>query len=70
VKLIPNWRRAWRMLTVQIGVLAVVWVALPAATQEHVLAALGVPREALPAILGVLVIVARLIAQPGVSDRQ
>lgn len=68
MKLIPEWRRAWRMLTVQIGAVAVVWVALPAETQASVLRVLGLSEDQLPAVLGVLVIVARLIAQPKVRE--
>lgn len=68
MKLIPEWRRAWRMLTVQLGALAVLWVALPADTQAAVLQLLGLSEEKLPAVLGVLVILARLIAQPKVRD--
>ena len=54
------------MLTVQIGALAVLWVTLPADTQAQILRLLGLSEEQLPAVLGVLVIVARLIAQPKV----
>lgn len=64
MKLIPQWRRAWRLMTVQIGVAAVAWVALPADTQAAVLRLVGLSEEQLPAVLGALVIVARLIAQP------
>lgn len=66
MKLIPEWRKAWRMLTVQIGAVAVLWVTLPADTQAQILRLLGLSEEQLPAVLGVLVIVARLIAQPKV----
>lgn len=68
MKLIPEWRRAWRMLTVQIGALAVVWVALPSDTQAHLLRVVGLSEEQLPAVLGVLVILARLISQPKVRE--
>jgi hypothetical protein len=68
--LIPNWRRAWRMLTVQLGALAVVWVALPADTQAAILDTLHIDRSYLPGILGLAVIVARLIAQPSVGDHE
>jgi hypothetical protein len=64
MKLIPNWRKAWRMLTVQIGALAMLWVALPAATQAAVLEALHIDRQHLPGIVGLAVIIGRLIAQP------
>ena len=28
-KLIPNWRRAWRMFSVQVAAVAVAWGAMP-----------------------------------------
>ena len=65
MKLIPEWRRAWRMLSVQVGALAVLWVALPATTQAAVLDLLGIDAKSLPGIVGVAVILGRLIAQPG-----
>jgi hypothetical protein len=68
MKLIPEWRRAWRMLSVQIGALAVLWVALPAETQAAILRMVGISETQLTAVLGVLVIVARLIAQPKVRE--
>lgn len=68
MKLIPNWRRAWRMLTVQIGALALLWIALPAETQAAVLHALHIDRQYLPGIVGLAVIIGRLIAQPKVQE--
>jgi hypothetical protein len=63
-KLIDNWRRAWRMATVQIATAAVAWGSLPEDTQASILDFIGVPEQRVPAILGVLLIVARLIDQP------
>ena len=68
MKLIPEWRSAWRMLSVQIGALAVVWVALPADTQTAILRLIGIDAAHLPALVGLAVIVGRLIAQPKVYD--
>ena len=62
--LIPEWRHAWRFLSIQIGAIAVLWVALPADTQAAILDTLHIDRAHLPGILGLAVIVARLIAQP------
>ena len=64
MKLIPEWRRAWRMLSVQVAGLAVVWGALPADQQAAILALVGVGPERIPALLGLAVIVGRLIDQP------
>lgn len=66
--LIPNWRRAWRYFTVQIGLLAIIWVNLPESTQVAVLRVLHLDREVLPGIMGVAVIVARVIAQSKVRE--
>ena len=62
--LIPEWRRAWRMLSVQVAGLAVVWGTLPADQQAAILALVGVGPERIPALLGLAVIVGRLIDQP------
>ena len=66
--LIPNWRRAWRMVSVQLAALAVLFGALPADTQAAVLDLAGVPANRVPAILGLLILAGRLIAQPKASE--
>ena len=67
MKLIPNWRRAGRMLSVQIAALAVLFGALPVDQQAALLALLGIGPERMPALLGLAIIVARLVAQPKVG---
>lgn len=67
MRLISNWRMAWRLFTVQLGLIGVAWVALPSEAQAAILKACGLTEAQLPAVLGVLVIVARVIAQPRVS---
>lgn len=62
--LIPDWRRAWRMLSVQVAAAAVVWGSLPPEQQAAILSLLGIGPERIPALLGVLFIVARLVKQP------
>lgn len=64
MRLIDNWRRAWRLLSVQVAAAAVAWSALPPDVQTAVLGTLGVSPERVPGILGLLVIVARLVDQP------
>lgn len=64
LKPIPEWRSAWRMASVRVAVLAVAWLAVPDATQASILRMLGLTEAQLPAVLGVLFIAARLIAQP------
>lgn len=64
MKIIPEWRRAWRMFSVQLATLIVVWTALPAEAQAAVVGLLGVPPDKVPGVLAALLIVARLIDQP------
>ena len=70
MRLIANWRRSWRMLSMQIAAGAVAWGALPADAQGAILDALGVAPERVPAILGLLVLLGRLIDQPGAREGQ
>lgn len=64
MKIIPNWRNAGRMLSVQIAALAVLFGTLPVDQQAAILALLGIGPERLPALLGLAVILARVISQP------
>lgn len=64
MKLIENWRSAWRMLSVQVATLAIVWGALPVDQQAAILALFGVGPERVPLVLGLAVIVARVVSQP------
>lgn len=66
--LIPNARRAWRMLSVQVAALAVVFGSLPPDQQTAILSWLGLAPERIPAVLGVLFIITRLVNQPKVSS--
>jgi len=68
MRLIPNAGRAWRMLSVQIATVAVVYSALPADQQAAVLALLGIGPERIPGVIGLGVILARLIDQPKTRD--
>ena len=62
-ELIPDWRRAWRYLSVQIAAAGVIFGSLPADTQAAMLDAVGIAPSRLPSILGLLVLVGRLISQ-------
>lgn len=66
-KLIPEWRQAWRMLSVQVAAVAVAWGSLPVETQTALLQAIGIGAERMPAVLGALVLLARLIDQPKIG---
>lgn len=69
-KLIPNWRRAWRMASVQVAAVLVAWGTLPTDVQAAIVGAIGLPAERVPAILGVLMLLVRLIDQPAVREGQ
>lgn len=61
--LIDNWREAPKMLSFWAAMLAVAWGSMPPDVQASVLAWLGMPAERIPAVLGVLMLLARLIKQ-------
>lgn len=63
MKLIENWRRAWRMWSVQAAAVLVAWGALPLEYQSAIVSAVGIPSERVPAVLGLLVILGRLVQQ-------
>ena len=62
-ELIPDWRSAWRYLSVQIAAAGMIFGSLPADTQAAMLDAVGIAPSRLPAVLGLLVLVGRLISQ-------
>lgn len=68
MKLIPNWRHAGKMLSVQVAGAAVLFGSLPADQQAAVLTWLGVGVERIPAVMGIAVIVGRLIDQGRGAD--
>jgi hypothetical protein len=70
MKLIDNVTRAWRLLSVHVGVVAIAWGLMPVAQQAAVLGLVGLGPERSPAVLGVLFILARVIKQAGVLDSQ
>ena len=69
MKLIPEARRWWRMLSMQFGALALVWLALPAEAQSTVLRMLpGMTEERVAGLLVLLAMIGRLVAQPKVRQ--
>jgi hypothetical protein len=64
MKLIPNARSAWRMLSVRVAATAVAFGTLDPVSQAGILSMLHISPERLPAIMGLAIIVARLIDQP------
>lgn len=67
MKLIPNWRQAWRMASARVAVAAIAFGLLPAETQAAILEAVGVPASRITAVAGILVILGRIVAQPAVT---
>lgn len=67
MKLIDNLRQAPRLWSVQLGAVLVAWGSLPIDMQAAIVALVGVPAERVPAVLGLLVIVARLVQQPALQ---
>ncbi len=63
MKFIPEIRTAWRLLSVQVAAVAVIFGALPVDQQSAILSLLGIGPERIPAALGLAVIVARLVKQ-------
>lgn len=70
MKLIPNWKRAHRMLSVQVAGAAVIFGSLPADQQAAILGFIGITPERIPAALGALFIVSRLVGQPKVGTNE
>jgi hypothetical protein len=68
IKPIPEWRRAWRMISVQAASLILVWIALPEAQQAAILSLLGIPANAVTGVLAAATIFGRLINQPKVRE--
>jgi len=70
MKLIPEWKKAWKFLSVQLAALVVIWASLPADMHQSIIGVLHLSAEQTTALLGVLVIVGRLVAQPAVRGEK
>lgn len=69
MKLIPEWRRAWRMLSMIFSGLAVAWLALPAEAQATVVRMLpGMTEDRVAGALILAAMVGRIIQQPKVRQ--
>ena len=64
MKLVDNWRKAPRWLSMQFAAGLGIWLALPGPAQAAALAALGVAPATIPGLLVVGIIVGRLVEQP------
>jgi hypothetical protein len=68
MKMIPEARRAWRMLSVQMAALLVAWSATPEPQQAALLKLLGVGHDTITGTLAALAILGRLVYQPRVHE--
>jgi len=67
MKLIPEWKSAWRMFSMIFSALAVGWLALPADSQSAVLALLpGMTEDRMAGALILAAMIGRMIVQPKV----
>ena len=62
-KPIPEWRSAWKLLSVQVGTLAVTFGLLPPDQQSAILSIVGITPERVPAVLGALFLASRMLKQ-------
>lgn len=60
---VNDWQRAWRWVSVHIGIVAVTLGVMPPDMQAAMLASLGIPQERLPAVLGLAFLVGRMVNQ-------
>lgn len=73
MKLIAEWKKAWRMLSVQLSALgaavSAAWVLLPHETQESILSVMGVTEPGVIAMVGfVAVVYSRIVYQPKLHE--
>lgn len=68
LKPVPQWKRAWRMFSVQASAVIVAWVALPEAQQQALAGLVGIGPDSVPGILAALAILGRLIDQPRLRE--
>ena len=69
-RIVPEWRRAWRMFSVQASAIIVAWVSLPMEQQEALAGLLGLQPSAVPGVLAALAILGRLIDQPRLRSEE
>lgn len=68
MKLIDNARRAWRLLSIQVAAFFAVWGLVPPEQQKAVLGLVSMDPAHVPAVAGVMFILARLVRQPKALD--
>ena len=70
MKLVEYWKSAYKLLSVQLAGLLVVWAGLPDEQKSAVLALLHVPQDIVTGALALLVIAGRLITQDTVTQKK
>lgn len=68
MKPIAEWKRAYRMFSVQAIALLVAWLSTPESLQTAILQLFGATQDQITAILAVVAILGRLILQPKVHE--
>ena len=69
MKLIPNWRKAWRMASVRFGLVLSFWLAQPHEWQLKTLSLVpGLTADQVSFVLVALILIGRLIYQPKVRE--
>lgn len=73
MKLIDEWKEAWRYLSVQLSsafaVASLTWLALPDEQRSAILSALGINPGWVVAVSFLVVVVARIKAQTGLDGK-
>ena len=67
MKIVPYWRSGWRLSTVHVGTVAMVFGMLPPDQQASILELLHISPSRMPAVLGVIFIISRMTSQPSVE---
>jgi hypothetical protein len=70
MSLIPQWRRAWRMFSVQASAVILAWVALPEARQVALAGLVGIAPDDVPGVLAALAILGRVVDQPALHPER
>lgn len=65
MRLIDTWRESWRYASVRVGVAALAWGTLAPDVQAGILALAHVSPERVPAVLGALFIICRVLSFGG-----
>lgn len=62
-RVVDDWKKSWRWLSMQIGAACVLYGTLPEAQQVAILAAVGLRPDQLPLVIGAAFMLGRLLQQ-------